>query len=158
MRKLKIVIHQDVITAVFLLAAGLYFFTKGIMYEGVTKVFPIMTSAFVFIFSLWNMREALKKTKALKEALKQGDEQELVISLSRLKGPLIGFAFILIYGICIPLVGFFTATGIFLIALMRFLNYKKWAVILSVTVGTELFVYFLFVKELMVRIPHGCFY
>lgn len=69
--------------------------------------------------------------------------------------PYLGLSFILAYILCIRWIGFFVSTAVFMIALMRCLQMKKWWLILAVTAGVELFIYLAFVMAFAIRLPGG---
>lgn len=62
---------------------------------------------------------------------------------------------VIAYAILMNFVGFFATTFLFVIALMLFLNYRKWIVILSVAVGTVVFTYIVFIKIFLIPLPTG---
>lgn len=72
-----------------------------------------------------------------------------------LQRPLIFILVTLIYIVLMPFVGFFLASFIFLIVGIVILEYRKWGVILAVSVGWIAFNYFLFYKLLFVPFPQG---
>ena len=65
-----------------------------------------------------------------------------------LKGPMASLVMIVAYAVCMSFTGYFVSTAIFLP-----LGQRNWQAILGVTVGLELFVWFLFVVQLQLRMP-----
>lgn len=61
----------------------------------------------------------------------------------------------LAYLLAMPWLGFFIGSVVFLVTGMLVLSYRKWLVIVSVSVGWLAFAYFLFYKLLFVPLPMG---
>ena len=61
------------------------------------------------------------------------------------KKPVLVFLFVVGYGILFRVLGFFTATPIFLIALFRYLNAGSWKKIVLITLGYTVVIYVVFV-------------
>jgi len=59
------------------------------------------------------------------------------------------------YAAVMPYLGFFLASLVFLIIGIVLLNYRKWTVIIAISIGWILFNYFLFYKLLFVPFPEG---
>ena len=70
-----------------------------------------------------------------------------------LKGPMASLVMIVAYAVCMSFTGYFVSTAIFLPLGMAALGQRNWQAILGVTVGLELFVWFLFVVQLQLRMP-----
>ena len=70
-----------------------------------------------------------------------------------LKGPMASLVMIVAYAVCMSFTGYFVSTAIFLPLGMAALGQRNWKAILGVTVGLELFVWFLFVVQLQLRMP-----
>ena len=70
-----------------------------------------------------------------------------------LKGPMASLVRIVAYAVCMSFTGYFVSTAIFLPLGMAALGQRNWKAILGVTVGLELFVWFLFVVQLQLRMP-----
>lgn len=74
-------------------------------------------------------------------------------STGMLKGPMASMVMIVAYAACMNFTGYFVSTAIFLPLGMAALGQRNWKAILGVTVGLELFVWFLFVVQLQLRMP-----
>jgi len=61
----------------------------------------------------------------------------------------------LIYILLIPLVGYYSTTFIFITGVMVFLGARKWFIIVPVTIGMIVFVYFMFTRLLLISLPKG---
>ncbi len=53
------------------------------------------------------------------------------------KNPLIGYGMIVIYALAIPTVGFFVSTAAYMVLATIHLGYRKWIVVICVTLGLE---------------------
>jgi len=63
-----------------------------------------------------------------------------------------------LYVLAMPELGFFVATGLFLVAHMLYLGIRKPGVVAGVTTGALLVFFLLFERFLGVIIPHGLLY
>lgn len=61
----------------------------------------------------------------------------------------------LLYIVLMPYLGFFIASFIFLIVSIVMLEFKRWGIILAISIGWIAFNYFLFYKLLFVSFPQG---
>jgi hypothetical protein len=154
-------IHQDLLMALILLAFGVAFFI-GSYYLPETDVpvnnvraFPQFASGALIIFSIFNIFHGWKATKKLNADLENSSNIIPEISWTKLKYPVLGFLGVLIYAIGVSVVGFFVSTMVFMVAAIWLLGYRKIWVILTTTLGIELFIYLLFVKFLCTRMPKG---
>ena len=71
---------------------------------------------------------------------------------------LINVAMLLAYVTLVPVIGFFTATGVYLFSHMTYLGIRPYYLTGAVVIGGLLFLYTLFGFLLDVPIPHGVFY
>ena len=150
----KHTISEQIPALALLLIVSVYFFIKAFSY-GDVKLFPLITSSITIVCSVICLLKAIRATKEINKRIDSDDEFVAEISAKKLVVPIVGYAFIAAYAILIPIIGFFTSTGIFMLAMMFYLGYRKWHVMILVTAGIELGIYVLFVEQLMVRIPHG---
>lgn len=67
-------------------------------------------------------------------------------------------AFLGLYALAIPKLGFFASTGLFLVAHMLYLGIRSPGLVAGVTAGTLLVFFLLFERLLGVVIPHGFLY
>jgi hypothetical protein len=112
----------------------------------------------LLLFSVYNVYQGWKSTKALNAKARAGDEIMPELSMGQLRYPLTGFLFIAAYLIAMPFIGFFISSAVFLVAFICYLGYRRIPVILAIVFGLEGFIYFLFVKMLMTRLPAGIFF
>lgn len=70
----------------------------------------------------------------------------------------VNIGLLIIYVVLVPVIGFFTATGVYLIVHMNYLGVRPFSLVLAVTAGGLLFLYVLFGYMLGVYIPHGLLY
>jgi putative tricarboxylic transport membrane protein len=74
---------------------------------------------------------------------------------STMKFALTSMGFILVYLVIIPVIGFYLSTVIIVFGLLLFSKVRNKIVLVSVSLGTALFVYVFFGKLLKVSIPLG---
>lgn len=161
MERQKKYIHQDLLMAVILFLIGLFFFIGSF---GLPKsdnpvsnihTFPQLASGALLIFSIYNIWQGWEKSRKLNRDIAEGKEVVPELSAEKLKFPLIGVGFILLYAIGVAVIGFFVSTAVFLFASIYYLGYRKIWVILCIIGGLELFIYILFVRILFTRLPAG---
>lgn len=161
MNKNKKYIHQDLLMAVLLfLIASAFFIGSFMLQRFPTPVnnihtFPQLASGAMIVFSFFNISAAWKKTKKLNEDIAAGKDVVPEISWKKLKYPLTAVTGILVYTVCVAVIGFFVSTAVFMVVAIYWLGYRKLWVILATTTGLELFIYILFVRVLYTRMPSG---
>ncbi len=105
---------------------------------------PKVWSIFLLIASLIGLISYPKNHK--NEITKKGENVKSVVQLAFL---------ILAYISLISFIGFFISTGLFLIASMLIMKYNKYIILFLITAVVLLFMYFVFIKILMVPLPIG---
>lgn len=159
--KNKKYIHQDLIMAIALMVVGIAFFIGSFTlprYDNPVNnihVFPLFASTMLMIFSVYNIYAGIKKSKELNAKIAAGEDVVPEISWQKLKYPMTAIFFILIYVICVALLGFFVSSFVFMIAFGYWLGYKKVWVLALTAFGMELFIWVLFVHFLYTRLPNG---
>ena len=161
MEKSKKYMHQDLFMAVLLFLIGTFFFVGSFWLprsdNPVSNIhtFPQLASGALMVFSLYGIWAGYRETKKLNRELSDGKKVVPELSREKLKFPLIGVGFILLYAAGVTVIGFFVSTAVFLAGSIYYLGYHKLRVILMVTAGLELFIYILFVRVLFTRLPVG---
>ena len=155
MKKKYTHVDMDVYVSIFLMLLSLYvYIVAGSFWED-SGIAPRLCSILLAIGSLFILRTGLLKSKAFNKnateemvAQKQKEGKEWRVSFESL-------GFCLIYAMLIPVLGFFTATAVFMIVFMLYLNFKKYWVMLVVTLGLDVILYFVFVVQLRIKLPTG---
>ena len=156
----------DVIISGAVLALCAFFCVESSGYAYEVKVFPRL---FLIILALTSLgiliravmaytreRRLAAAEKAAGAAVEEYDDKGTDLKPVILQMlPFIGLLFILAYIICIQFIGFFVSTAIFMLAFMRFLQMKKWWLMVAITVGVEIFIYLAFVLAFAIRLPAG---
>jgi hypothetical protein len=62
---------------------------------------------------------------------------------------------IVAFAVLVPILGFFTATGTYVFVHMTYLGVRPFSLVLAVTAGGLIFLYFFFGYILGVPVPHG---
>jgi putative tricarboxylic transport membrane protein len=155
MKKKYIHVDMDVYISIFLMLLSIYVYIKAGSFWEDSGVAPRLCSILLAIGSLFILRTGLLKSKefsknATEEMVrqKQKESKEWRVSFESL-------GFCLIYAMLIPILGFFTATAAFMIAFMLYLNFRKYWVMLVVTLGIDVVLYFVFVVNLRIKLPTG---
>ncbi|MET3506473.1 tripartite tricarboxylate transporter TctB family protein [Halalkalibacter oceani] len=145
-------IHQDVYIGAGIIIFSLFVFIKSYEFMEEVGFFPRVLSIIFAGLALILILKGLKSGKGISDEEK-GEEES--VSLELLKSPIAVFFIILIYIGLISFVGFFVSTSLFLIVLMMYLKEKKIVTYAVMVLGLNVFIYFLFVYQLGVRLPRG---
>ena len=148
----KNIIHHDVYMSIAMLIFALIALARTTVFPAGAARFPRLILGFLIIFTLWNLYEGIKKTKAINA---EGTGADKVIKWPQLTLPMATFLIVVIYTALIGILGFFTATTLFILGFMYFYQVRKVTTILLTLVGTNVFIYLLFVYQLNVPLPKG---
>ncbi len=142
---MKIKVHQDVYIGIGIIIFCAAFFIKTTKLPSGAAIFPVMTLGMLALLACWIVWDGFRKTKAEKN-------NDNTISLSKLKVPFITFLFISGYIALFSLTGYFIATIVFMVLLMRYFRMKSWKQILLISTGFIFIIYLMFVKQLNVPV------
>ena len=137
---------QDLVIGLTTVALGVFFWTYTPDFSDVSKRF----SRFVLVLFI-----ALGLVLCVTSILKAKEPAGKEVALEEFKNPMIMFVLVTAYVILMSVLGFFTASALFMPAVMLFMGYRKPIPMICVTVGMLGFVYVLFVAWLKVRLPSG---
>jgi putative tricarboxylic transport membrane protein len=143
-------IHADVYVGVFLEIICLLFWilANGFRVSD-AAMWPRAVIIIVVLLSGIMIARGVLRTKA---AWAEG-AQVMALDINDLPGVLVAVIVMIVYAVAMKFVGFFISTAIFLPSSMFVLGQRKWLVLIGTTVGIELFVWFLFVYQLKLRMP-----
>lgn len=143
-------IHHDVFVALILATiAGLGYLRTLIMPKGADR-FPQILFTLFAIFAVMIFIKGIRESKIMTQ-----EGRSDVISLEGLKLPFAALAIVTVYTILAKYLGFFVSTAIYIPAFMIFYRYKKVPYMIVSIIGTLIFVYLVFVKQLNVPFPTG---
>ena len=80
-------------------------------------------------------------------------KHENYLTAENIKGLSLAVVIMILYAAGMGVAGFFISTAVFLPLSMYLLGQRNWIAMLATTVGVEIFVWFLFVYELKLRMP-----
>ena len=109
----------------------------------------------VLLFNSMRQAYSAKPETAASSETMSDDDQPSGFSMSRSVRIAINIGLIILLVLLVPILGFFTATGLFLCVSMFYLGIRPVWLILAVTVGTLLVFYGVFEAFLGVLVPHG---
>ena len=151
---MRLTIHHDVYLGIVIILISGGMLVMATEFPGETARFPrVILSAFG-LFGLWILYKGIYKTRLLS----QGQEDKVAdkpVKFSSMVKPFICLLAVIGYAVGIKLLGFFTATTIFLVAFMYAAKLNDWKKIILVTVSMNVFIYLLFVQQLHVQLPAG---
>lgn len=138
-------INSDMIAAVLLIIlSALFFRMTGEFSNQQAAVWPKAVLVCIVILS------AMLAVRGLRE---QKEEKKIRFPKGTLVGPIVAVAVITVYAVLMKFAGYFISTTLFLPFGMLALGQRDWRIILSVTIGLEIFIYVLFVTQLQLRMP-----
>lgn len=148
-------IHYDVFISIGTALIGVFFLVGSLSFPKDIGYFPRIFSVLLIVCSLFVLADGIKRSKELDRAAATGEAPKLDFTGHELLQAALGFAVIAVYAALIGILGFFTSTAVFLMGFMYFLRMRNWKVMIAVTVGVVLVVYFVFTVQLQVSLPHG---
>ncbi len=151
---MKKTMHHDIYIGGILLALSTFFLVLTGSFPKQSAYFPRFFTCLLIVLSAVIIWEGIRKTAKLHKGM-TAESGENPITLREIALPMSGFAMIVFYVAAIPIIGFFVATGIFLLTSMWLLKIRSILMILLSTVGVEAFIYFLFIVQLKLSMPSG---
>ena len=144
-------LHQDIYAGLGIILGAMAFFAYSftISNDNGAALFPRMLLAAIACLGAWIIAGGVKKTRAAR-SLKEEISHNLMLRILRV--PAFSYLYLIGYVVVYYLFGYMIATGIFLIAFMRYLNVKSWKVSIPITLGYLAFVYVVFYAVFGIRI------
>ncbi len=143
-------IHSDVYVGIIMLLFTIAGFALILRMPEGADIFPKVLFGLFGVFSILILLKGINQTKVL-----DPEDNAKAMSLNEIKIPLIALSIVVIYSILIKIIGFFTATIVFIPSFMVFYRNKNIKTMLITIAGTIILVYLLFVKQLNVPFPKG---
>lgn len=142
-------VHQDVFIGFVCLALCLLIYVLNQGLPSDAAMMPKLLDAMLLILTILILYQGIQKSKL--PADQQGKKG---LTWDGVKIPLITWGLVALYVILFYLAGYFVATGIMLIVLMRFMKRTSWPVIITIDVVYLLVMYFVFARMLSVNIDN----
>ena len=152
---MKKYVDADVIVSIFLIMVSAYVFVDARRFPADSGMGPMICSVLLVIGSLFILYAGLKKTREFRKNAATEMVEKKRTEVKELGVSFVSLAFCVGYVLLIPRLGFFVSTTIFMIAFMLYLNVRNYALILIITLGLNVILYFLFITQLNVRLPQG---
>lgn len=140
-------IHQDVYIGFFCLALCLLIFALNMGLPSDAAMMPRLLDGMLVILAVLIIYHGLRKSKLPAE--ERGGKG---LTWDGIKIPLVTWGLVALYVVLFYLAGYFVATGIMIIVLMRFMKQTSWPLILGIDVVYLLLIYFVFVRMLGVSV------
>lgn len=147
---------RDIILSIIIMLISVYVYFTGREFTKGAEVFPIFLSGAIFLLSTILLIKSVvnlqrQSVQTAEETGHEGEEKTLKGKLL----PYIVFLMIVVYVLLIPVIGFFTISTLFIIAILILLGVRKvlyYILTLLILIGG---IYFLFVVQLKIPIPRG---
>lgn len=147
--KNKKFVSTDIYLGVFCAVFSVIFLVQSLKFPEKVAFFPSAVLIFMLIFSVIVGIGGVIKTVKVRKGVADYTNPEM----KRL--PFIILLTIAIYVFCIPRIGFFVSTAVFLPCEMLLYGQRKVSLIVFSTIGVLAFIYVLFVLQLHVYMPDG---
>jgi len=156
-------IHNDIIIGIFLVVVSIILYNISNDFPPEGRFYPKVVLIILFMFGVLITFDGLRKSIFNKSAPtskdnKSAEAEENIIKVRKLKLPFIVLILSILYVFLISFLGFFVSTIIFLVTILLLLKVKKVTEYLYAVIGTNIFLYLLFVKLLNVSLPEGLFF
>lgn len=140
MKKTKI--HQDVYIGLFCLAlvAWFFFLTRDLPFD--SAFMPRMLSGLLGILALVLTIKGFQKSRS-----QENSDSKAYITADVIKVPFITWLFVAGYVALFLIAGYFVATAVMLVCLMRYMKRTSWKAIIAIVVIYLALVYIFFVKQ-----------
>lgn len=140
-------IHQDVYVGATCLVVCFLFYSLNMSLPSDAALMPKLLCVLLMVLSVCIIASGLKKSKVPEE-----EREEPGLTWDAIKVPLMAWGIVLAYAVLFYLVGYYIATGIMIIAFMRFMKQASWKRILLIDAGYLIVIYFGFVRLLGVSL------
>lgn len=143
----KTQLHQDVWIGFVCLGICFAIFALNMNLPSDAAMMPRLLDVMLTILAVLIIYHGLRKSKL--PADQQGPKG---LAWDAVKIPLITWGLVVLYAVLFYVTGYFVATGIMIIVMMRFMKRTSWPVILAINVIYLLLIYFVFVRMLGVSV------
>jgi hypothetical protein len=140
---------RDAISAIVFLVISVVGFVAALDFPKRAANWPLWMWGLLGGFSLILLAGSLRRRPAAKT------EKKEQVTFRR---AVVNVALIVAFAVSVPILGFYTATGAYMLVHMTYLGVRPFSLVLAVTAGGLLFLYFFFGFVLGVPIPHGLLY
>lgn len=130
---------------------GSYRYSIGSLHKPGPGFFPLWGGIILGFLSLLNFLRVSTKRKRVTE------EVGSLKSKKRWKNITLTLITLFAYPSFLPVIGFVLTTFLFIVVLLRFLEPKRWSIVLRTAVGVTLISYFIFQYWLKIQFPKGIF-
>ena len=134
-----------------LVCVGSYRYSIGTLHKPGPGFFPFCGSLILGLLSFLNF---LKVTIKRKKGIEEG---ESVTSGKSWKNIILTLVVLFAYPSFLPVIGFVLTTFLFIVVLLRFVEPKRWSIVLRVAIGVTTISYFIFQYWLKIQFPKGIF-
>lgn len=139
-------LHQDVFIGFVCLGLCVLIYALNSALPSEAAMMPRFLDGLLLILSLMIIGQGIQKSKA------PAEEQKKLLVWEDFKVPLIAWGLVGLYLILFWLAGYFLATAVIILLLMRFMKQTSWKRIIAIDAGYLLVVYLVFVRLLGVSI------
>lgn len=144
-------LHQDVYIGLVMVLAFLWATAEGLQIKGEPGVVPVALTLILLAFGIYVLVDGVVKTK------KAEGEMKYTLSWAKIDVSVIAYLGVALYIAVFYLLGYFTATFLFLTAMMQFLKVGSLKKTLIIAIAVDVCLYILFVVFFGVNVAKiGC--
>ena len=138
-------LHQDVFVGLVMILFSVWAIIYGVQIGGEPSIVPVALAAIMLVFGAYVLADGIRKTN------KDGTIT-YSLSWSKIDVSIIAYLAVVAYVVVFYILGYFTATFLFLSAMMWFLKVGSWKKILLISAITVVCLYLLFVVLFSVNV------
>jgi len=139
---------QDLVIGILVMALGIFMWT----YTMGPRVSDANKSFSRFVLALFIGLGLILTVISIVNGKKPRGKE---VSIKEFRNPMIMYLLIIVYVLLMTKLGFFSASILFMPAVMLYMGYRKPIPLVCVTAGMLAFIYVLFVVQLKVKLPDG---
>ena len=144
---------RDSIVCILLLCFYVVMFVESIGLKQVARTYPQVLIILCAIFTVALLAKSIAARQ--KEDTSTQSAEEKRVALAVIRDVAVICAALIAYARLIKVLGYITSSVLFIAVTLVFLRIKKWYVVAGISLGTTLFLYFMFNNLLGILLPAG---
>lgn len=132
-------LHQDVYVGIVMVLFSVWATMYGAAINGEPGMVPTGLAVIMLLFSAYILADGIKKTR------KADGEFKYSLAWNKIDVSILAYGAIILYIILFYILGYFSATFLFLVGMMKFLKVGSWKKVLLISITTVICLYLLFV-------------
>lgn len=144
---------RDSIVCILLLCFYVVMFVESIGLKQVARIYPQVLIILCAIFTVALLAKSIAARHREDTSTQSAEEKR--VALAVIQDVAVICAALIAYALLIKVLGYITSSVLFIAVTLVFLRIKKWYVVAGISLGTTLFLYFMFNNLLGILLPAG---